>query len=112
VHGAYVKLKVHAPGYINCRIRLDIINHGSTRTGLTDNFSRNTLPNGDAAEGKTIIEKIFLNSWNGRWASAEEIVGYLPADIGNQIFSYMNGQLIYFDYGLSSVREIGVLSKN
>ena len=72
---------------------------------------RNTSPNGDAAEGKAVIEKIFLSSWNGRWASAEEM-GYPLVAIGSQIFSYMSGQVIYFDYGMSSVWETGALSKN
>ena len=59
---AYVKMKVHAPEYISRRIRLNAINPGNTLTGLTDDFNRNTSPNGDAAEGKAVIEKIFLNS--------------------------------------------------
>lgn len=108
---AYVKMKVHAPEYISRRIRLNAINPGNTLTGLTDDFNRNTSPNGDAAEGKAVIEKIFLNSWNGRWASAEEM-GYPLVAIGSQIFSYMSGQVIYFDYGMSSVWETGALSKN
>ena len=108
---AYVKMKVHAPEYISRRIRLNAINPGNTLTGLTDDFNRNTSPNGDAAEGKAVIEKIFLSSWNGRWASAEEM-GYPLVAIGSQIFSYMSGQVIYFDYGMSSVWETGALSKN
>ena len=83
---AYVKMKVHAPEYISRRIRLNAINPGNTLTGLTDDFNRNTSPNGDAAEGKAVIEKIFLSSWNGRWASAEEM-GYPLVAIGSQIFS-------------------------
>ena len=46
-----------------------------------------------------------------RWASAEEM-GYPLVAIGSQIFSYMSGQVIYFDYGMSSVWETGALSKN
>jgi len=102
---------VNAPEYISRRIRLNAINSGNTLTGLTDDFNRNTSPNGDAAEGKAVIEKIFLSSWNGRWASAEEM-GYPLVAIGSQIFSYMSGQIIYFDYGMSSVWETDALSKN
>ena len=84
------------------------INPGNTITGLTDEFNRNTSPNGDAAEGKAVIEAIFLDSWNGRWATAEEM-GYPLVAIGSQIFSYMSGQIIYFDYGMSSVWETDAL---
>ena len=108
---AYVKWKVHAQEYISRRIRLNAINPGSTRTGQTDDFNRNTSPKGDAAKGQAVIERIFLNSWNGRWAPAEEM-GYPLVAIGSQMFSYMSGQIIYFDYGMSSVWEIGALSKN
>ena len=105
---AYVKMKVHAPEYIDRKIRLNAINPGNTITGLTDDFNRNTSPNGDAAEGKAVIEAIFLDSWNGRWATAEEM-GYPLVAIGSQIFSYMSGQIIYFDYGMSSVWEADAL---
>ena len=104
----YVKMKVHAPEYIDRKIRLNAINPGNTITGLTDEFNRNTSPNGDAAEGKAVIEAIFLDSWNGRWATAEEM-GYPLVAIGSQIFSYMSGQIIYFDYGMSSVWETDAL---
>ena len=105
---AYVKMKVHAPEYIDRKIRLNAINPGNTITGLTDDFNRNTSPNGDAAEGKAVIEAIFLDSWNGRWATAEEM-GYPLVAIGSRIFSYMSGQIIYFDYGMSSVWETDAL---
>ena len=104
----YVKMKVHAPEYIDRKIRLNAINPGNTITGLTDEFNRNTSPNGNAAEGKAVIEAIFLDSWNGRWATAEEM-GYPLVAIGSQIFSYMSGQIIYFDYGMSSVWETDAL---
>ena len=105
---AYVKMMVHAPEYIDRKIRLNAINPGNTLTGLTDDFNRNTSPSGNADEGKAVIEAIFLDSWNGRWATAEEM-GYPLVAIGSQIFSYMSGQIIYFDYGMSSVWETDAL---
>ena len=104
-------MEIYMPEYIDRRVRLNVINPRSTLTGRTDDFNRNTSPKGDAAEEQAVIERIFLNSWNGRWASAEEM-GYPLVAIGSQIFSYMSGQVIYFDYGMSSVWETGALSKS
>ena len=106
----YVKLKVHAPEYIDRKIRLNAINPGNTITGLTDDFNRNTSPTGNAEEGKKVIEAIFLDSWGGRWATAEEM-GWPLVAIGSRIFSYMSGQIIYFDYGMSSVWETDALDE-
>lgn len=93
-------MKVLVPEYISRRIRLNVINPGNALIGLTDDFNRNA-----------VIEKTLLSSWNGRWASTEEM-GYPLVAIGSQIFSYMSGQVIYFDYGMSNVWETGALSKN
>lgn len=105
---AYVKAKVHAPEYIDRKIRLNVINPGNTLTGLTDDFNRGTSPTGNAEEGKAVIEALFLDSWNGYWASPEDM-GYPLVAIGSNLFSYMSGQIIYFDYGMSSVWEFDAL---
>jgi NAD(P)-dependent dehydrogenase (short-subunit alcohol dehydrogenase family) len=105
---AYVRTMAHAPEYIGRRIRLNAINPGSTLTGLTDEFNRNTSASGNEAEGQAIIESIFLKSWNGRWASSEEM-GYPLVVVGSNLFSYMSGQLIYLDYGLNSVWQMNAL---
>lgn len=84
-------MKVSCAGIYLPQGLTECCNLGNTRAGLTDDFNRNTSPNGDAAEGKAIIEKIFLGSWNDRWASAEEMGDPLVA-IGSQIFSYMSGR--------------------
>ena len=55
-----------------------------------------------------MIEALFLDSWNGYWAEPEDM-GYPLVAIGSQIFSYMSGQIIYLDYGMSSVWEIDAL---
>ena len=105
---AYVKAKVHAPEYIGRKIRLNVINPGNTITGLTDDFNRFTSPTGNAEEGKAVIEALFLDSWDGYWASAEDM-GYPLVAIGSKLFGYMSGQIIYFDYGMSSVWEYDAL---
>ena len=98
---AYVKYKVFDPLYIDKKIRINAICPGNTRTGLTDDFNRSSSPSGDPAEGEKIIESIYLDRWNGRWAAPEEM-GWPMVAIGSNIFSYMSGQIIYFDYGISS----------
>jgi NAD(P)-dependent dehydrogenase (short-subunit alcohol dehydrogenase family) len=108
---AYVRTMVHTPEYIGRRIRLNAINPGNTLTGLTDEFNRYSSASGDADEGKAKIESIFLKSWNGRWASSEEM-GYPLVAIGGDLFSYMNGQLIYLDYGMSSVWQMNALNQS
>ncbi|MDL2214241.1 SDR family oxidoreductase [Clostridia bacterium OttesenSCG-928-O13] len=98
----YVMSKVHAPEFIDRKIRLNALAPGNTLTGLTDAFNKSI--DGDAQSGKAIIEGIFLSSWNGRWASKEEM-GHPLVVMGSRICSYMSGQIIYFDYGMSSVWE-------
>lgn len=72
-----------------------------TKTGLTDDFNRSTSPTGDPEEGQRSIEQIFLARWNGHWAAPEEM-GWPMVAIGSNICSYMSGQIIYLDYGITS----------
>jgi NAD(P)-dependent dehydrogenase (short-subunit alcohol dehydrogenase family) len=101
----YVQYKVFDPLYIDRKVRLNCICPGNTITALTDEFNRNTSPNGDPEEGKRIIEKLYQERWDGRWASAEEM-GFPMVAIGSNLFSYMSGQVITLDYGLTSAWEI------
>ena len=101
----YVKAKAHSPEYIGRKIRLNVINPGNTITGLTDDFNRGTSPTGNAEEGKAVIEALCLECWDGYWAAPEDM-GYPLVAIGSKMFSYMSGQVIYFDYGMSSVWEL------
>lgn len=105
----YVKYKVYDPMFIDRKIRINAIGPGNTKTGLTDDFNRSSSPTGDPAEGQRFIEKIFLDRWNGRWASPEEM-GWPLVAIGSNIFSYMSGQVIYLDYGITSSWMIDGLS--
>ena len=98
------------PMLIKRRIRINTICPGNTKTGLTDDFNRSSSPTGDAEEGQRLIESIYLDRWNGRWASSEEM-GWPMVAIGSNIFSYMSGQVIYFDYGITSAWLIDGLCK-
>lgn len=106
---AYVKYKVYDPMFIGRKIRINVICPGDTKTGLTDDFNRSTSRTGDAKDGEKIIEQIYLARWNGHVATPEEM-GWPLVAIGSDIFSYMSGQIIYLDYGITSSWLIDGLS--
>ena len=105
---SYVTYKCMLSEFINKRIRINAINPGDTTTGLTEDFNKSTSPNGDAKEGEEMISNIFLKSWNGYPAEPKDM-GYPMVVIGSDICSYMSGQLIYIDYGLTSSWTSGAL---
>ncbi len=98
---SYVTYKCMSKEFIDKRIRINAINPGDTTTGLTEDFNRSTSPNGDIKEGEEMISNIFLKSWNGYPATPEQM-GYPLVVLGSDICSYMSGQLIYIDMGLTS----------
>jgi len=99
----YVMSKVHAPEFISRKIRLNALAPGNTATGLSDDFHRGFNPD-DPVKGREAAYKICLAPWNGRVAEIEEM-GYPLVVVGSKICSYMSGQIIYIDYGVSSVRD-------
>lgn len=105
---SYVTYKCMSEEFISRKIRINTINPGDTTTGLTDDFNKSTSPNGDALEGAKMIENIFLKSWNGYPAEPKDM-GYPMVVISSDICSYMSGQLIYIDYGLTSSWTSGAL---
>lgn len=100
---AFVMTKVWSEAFIQRRIRLNAICPGLTATGLTATFD--TSINGDPEYGHAVLEKMFLGPWKGRWAEAYEM-GYPMVAIGSKLFSYVSGQVIYIDYGASSVDDM------
>lgn len=105
---SYVTYKCMSKEFIDKRIRLNAINPGDTTTGLTPDFNKSTSPTGNPEEGEAIISNIFLKSWNGYPAEPKEM-GYPMVVIGSDICSYMSGQLIYIDFGLTSTWTSGAL---
>lgn len=98
---SYVTYKCMSKEFVDKKIRINAINPGDTITGLTEDFNKSTSPTGDAEEGAQMIENIFLKSWNG-YAAEPKDMGYPMVVVGSDICSYMSGQLIYIDYGLTS----------
>lgn len=105
---SYVTYKCMSKEFIGRKIRLNAINPGDTTTGLTEDFNKSTSPNGDIKEGEEMISNIFLKSWNG-YAAEPKDMGYPMVVVGSDICSYMSGQLIYIDYGLTSSWTSGAL---
>jgi len=108
---SYVTYKCMDPSYIDRKIRVNAINPGDTTTGLTKDFNKSTSPTGNEEEGAQMIENIFLKSWNG-YAAEPKDMGYPLVVVGSNICSYMSGQLIYIDYGLTSSWKSGALLQN
>lgn len=106
---SYVSSKAHSPEFIERKIRINSLCPGYTITGLSDDFNRSSGLS--AEEGKKAIENTFLGSWNGHPASAAEM-GYPLAVLGSNICSYISGQIIYADYGLSTQFKHMALSAN
>lgn len=105
---AYVKYRVFDPLYMDRKLRLNCVCPGYTITGLTEDFNRGASPTGDPQEGKRRLDRLFFSRWNGRPAAAEEMGTALVA-VGSQLFSYMSGETIYLDYGLTTARQVDAL---
>lgn len=98
---AYVEAKAFDPRLIEKHIRINAIGPGDTKTGLSEDFAKSSSSDGTVESGEKALESIFLSAWNGRMATSEEM-GYPLVVIGSDICSYMSGQVIYIDHGLSS----------
>lgn len=107
---SYVSKKCTDPAFIGRKIRINAINPGDTITGLTDDFNKST-GRGDAEAGAKAIESIFLASWDGYAASPEDM-GYPLVVLGSDICSYVSGQMLYIDYGLTTGWTSGALLAN
>ena len=50
--------------------------------------------------GRNAMYELFLKSWNGRAGRLEEM-GWPLVLIGSDVFSYLSGQVIYIDFGMT-----------
>ena len=99
---AYARTKAWAPEYINRKIRINTVSPGLTLTGLTPDFA------GGTKAGAEAIERVFLSGWNGRYATPEEMV-YPMVFLNSKMGSYISGQDLMIDYGLSANIETNAL---
>lgn len=99
----YVYAKVHDPAFVSRHVRINAIAPGLTKTGLTDDFNRSLT--GDAAFGQSVLEDMYLSTWNGRWATPEEM-GYPMVVLGSRLCSYVSGQVLYIDWGSAAEWEL------
>ncbi len=97
----YVTNKCMATEFISKYIRINAICPGYTITGLSDDFNKSSSPTLNAEEGKEMIEGMFIKGWNGYAAEAKDM-GYPLVVMGSDICSYMSGECIYIDHGLTS----------
>ncbi|MGN1343416.1 MAG: SDR family oxidoreductase [Traorella sp.] len=106
---AYVTKKASDPAFINRKIRINAINPGETKTGLTK-YVNLAMANGDEELGAKMTHSVFLDSWNGYPAQPEDM-GYPLVVLGSKICSYVSGQGLYIDYGVTSMWKTTALDK-
>ncbi len=97
---AYVKSKTRAPEFIGRKIRINAIGPSFTETALIKEFNLAASNDGTEAGGAKVMHDLFLKSWNGRPGLPEEM-GYPLVFIGSDLFSYLSGQVLYIDFGLT-----------
>lgn len=97
---AYVKAKCRSEEYIMRKVRINAIGPSFTSTPLIADFNKAVSKDGTEKSGEDEMYNLFLRSWNGRAGLPEEM-GYPMVIIGSQLCSYMSGQVIYIDFGMT-----------
>lgn len=97
---AYVKSKTRAEEYISRKVRINAIGPSFTSTPLITDFNMAVSTDGTEGSGEQVMYDLFLKSWNGRAGKPEEM-GYPLVIIGSRLCSYMSGQVVYIDYGMT-----------
>ncbi len=97
---AYVKKMCRAPEYIGRKIRLNAIAPSFTATPLIKDFNLAVSKDGSEKSGENEMYNLFLKSWNGRPGRPEEM-GWPLVVFGSDLCSYLSGQIIYIDFGMT-----------
>lgn len=97
---AYVKSKCRAPEFIDRKVRINAIGPSFTETAIIKDFNLAVSQDGSEASGASVMYELFLKSWNGRAGKPEEM-GWPLVLFGSDICSYLSGQVIYIDFGMT-----------
>lgn len=97
---AYVKSKCRAPEFIGRKVRINAIGPSFTETAIIKDFNLTVSQDGSEASGASVMYDLFLKSWNGRAGKPEEM-GWPLVIFGSDICSYLSGQVIYIDFGMT-----------
>jgi len=97
---AYIKSKVRSQEFIGRKIRINAVAPSYTTSGLTKDFNLAVSQDGSEESGEQLMYDLFLKSWDGRPGKPEEM-GYPLVVIGSNLCSYLSGQVIYIDFGLT-----------
>lgn len=97
---AYVKSKTRSPEYIGRKIRINAIAPSFTSTPLIKDFNAAVSKDGTNESGENEMYNLFLKSWNGRPGKPEEMA-YPLVITASDICSYLSGQVIYIDFGMT-----------
>ena len=95
-----MKEKTRAPEFIGRKIRINAIGPSFTETALIKEFNLAASSDGTEAGGAQVLHDLYLKSWNGRAGRPEEM-GYPLVFIGSDLCSYLSGQVLYIDFGLT-----------
>lgn len=97
---AYVKSKCRAPEFIGRKIRINAIGPSFTETAIIKDFNMAVSRDGSEESGANVMYELFLKSWNGRAGRPEEM-GWPLVLFGSDVCSYLSGQVIYIDFGMT-----------
>lgn len=97
---AYVKSKTRSEEFIGRKIRVNAIAPSFTSTPLIKDFNAAVSKDGSNESGENEMYNLFLRSWNGRPGKPEEMA-YPLVITASDICSYLSGQVIYIDFGMT-----------
>lgn len=101
---AYVKSKCRSQEYIGRKIRINAIGPSFTSTALIKDFNVAVSKDGTEESGAQLMHDLFLKSWNGRPGKSVEM-GYPLVIFGSKLCSYLSGQIIYIDFGMTGEKD-------
>lgn len=108
---AYVKSRTRSKEFIDRKIRINAIGPSFTSTPLITDFNMAVSKDGSEASGEQAMYDMFLKSWNGRPGKPEEMA-YPLVIVGSDLCSYMSGQVMYIDFGLTGELDYKAATEN